>query len=261
MNTTRVQRSTGLGRHAFGPFILDAVTRRLWRDGRPVPLTSKTFDLLLVLVAHRDRVVSKDELLGLVWPDTAVNENNLARQVSSLRRVLGQRPDQHDFIVTVPGQGYRFVATIEDLPASDPGVTADGPARSAAERPLDSGDVSANGEWPWRETAVAALADREDVDASMPPADWRTSGIFIRTIWGVLAIAIATTALWTLRADQEPRRSLQRITFEACHPEPGMIRVALGALHLTDALEVTWGPEPQMLATLRTPRGLVSFGS
>ena len=80
-----------------------------------MPIASKTFDVLVVLLEHRDHVVSKDELLNRVWPDTAVNENNLARQISSLRRVLGQRPDQHDFVVTVPGNGYRFVANVQNV--------------------------------------------------------------------------------------------------------------------------------------------------
>ena len=102
---------------AFGPFVVDTVKRCLFRDGRIVPLTSKTFDVLLVLLERPDQIVSKEELLNHVWPHTAVNENNLARQISSLRRALGQRPDQHDFVVTVPGQGYRFVAAIRELPA------------------------------------------------------------------------------------------------------------------------------------------------
>ena len=85
------------------------------RTGSLVPITSKTFDVLIVLLERRDHTVSKDELLNRVWPETSVNENNLARQVSSLRRALGQRPDQHDFLVTVPGQGYRFVAGVQHL--------------------------------------------------------------------------------------------------------------------------------------------------
>jgi DNA-binding winged helix-turn-helix (wHTH) protein len=108
--------SSGQGAYAFGPFVVDPVTRRLWRDGRLVPITSKMFDVLVVLLEKRDHTVSKDELLNRVWPDTAVNENNLARQISSLRRALGQRPDEHDFVVTIPGHGYRFVAAVQDLP-------------------------------------------------------------------------------------------------------------------------------------------------
>ena len=104
MGDTKREESSGHGGYAFGPFVVDLVKRTLWREGRPVPITSKTFDVLVVLLEHRDHIVSKDELLNRVWPDTAVNENNLARQISSLRRALGQRPDQHDFVVTIPGQ-------------------------------------------------------------------------------------------------------------------------------------------------------------
>ena len=86
--------SPGTIAYAFGAFVADTVTRRLWREGRAVPITAKTFDVLVVLLEHRDRLVTKDELLDRVWPDTAVQENNLARQVSSLRRALGQRPDE-----------------------------------------------------------------------------------------------------------------------------------------------------------------------
>ena len=113
---TRLEGSNGHSGYAFGPFVVDSIKRQLWRERRLVPITSKTFDVLVVLLQHRDHVVSKDELLNRVWPDTAVNENNLARQISSLRRTLGQRPDQHDFVVTIPGNGYRFVATVQDLP-------------------------------------------------------------------------------------------------------------------------------------------------
>ena len=114
--------SSGHGGYAFGPFVVDAVKRTLWRERRLVPITSKTFDVLVVLLEHRDHIVSKDELLNRVWPDTAVNENNLARQISSLRRALGQRPDQHDFVVTIPGHGYRFVASVQHLPEVPIGV-------------------------------------------------------------------------------------------------------------------------------------------
>ena len=110
---------------AFGPFVADAVKRQLWREGTLVPITSKTFDVLVVLLEHRDHIVSKEELLNRVWPETSVNENNLARQISSLRRALGQRPDQHDFLVTVPGQGYRFVGSVHGLPVVPP--EEDGP--------------------------------------------------------------------------------------------------------------------------------------
>ena len=88
MGQAKLEGSSGHGGYAFGPFVVDSVKRRLWRDGRLVPITSKTFDVLIVLLEHRDHIVSKDELLNRVWPNTAVNENNLARQISSLDRFV-----------------------------------------------------------------------------------------------------------------------------------------------------------------------------
>ncbi len=96
--------------YEFGPFRVDSLKRLLLRDGQPVPLTPKAFDILLVFVEHHGEALSKDELMRAVWPDTAVEENNLTRNISSLRKALGEKPNQHQYIVTIPGRGYRFVA-------------------------------------------------------------------------------------------------------------------------------------------------------
>lgn len=97
--------------------------RRLERDGSPIALTPKAFDLLLALVMHRDRALSKDEILSLVWPGSIVEEANLTQQVLLLRRALG---DSSDSVATIPRFGYRFTATVVEeqvggaLPASSP---------------------------------------------------------------------------------------------------------------------------------------------
>jgi adenylate cyclase len=91
----------------FGRFELQARHRRLLHDGEPVTLGARAFDLLLVLAERRDRVVTKAELLDLVWPGLVVEENNLQVQISSLRRLLGAQA-----IATVPGRGYQFTATL-----------------------------------------------------------------------------------------------------------------------------------------------------
>jgi len=98
----------------FGLFRIDVSRRLLLRHGEVVPLTPKAFDILLILVQNRDRVIEKDELMKLVWPDTAVEENNLTRNISSLRRALGERPNEHRYIVTIPGRGYRFTAEVPE---------------------------------------------------------------------------------------------------------------------------------------------------
>jgi len=96
--------------HDFGPFRVDASRRLLFREGNPVPLTPKAFDILLVLLRNADRIVEKDELLRLVWPGTVVEENNLTRNISSLRKALEEGPTDHRFVVTIPGRGYQFAA-------------------------------------------------------------------------------------------------------------------------------------------------------
>ncbi|HWC77676.1 MAG TPA: alpha/beta fold hydrolase, partial [Blastocatellia bacterium] len=91
----------------FGTFRIDANERVLTNEGQPVPLTPKSFDMLLVLVEHSGHVLDKDELMSRVWPDTFVEEANIAVNISRLRKALGPR-----IIETVPRRGYRFTAGV-----------------------------------------------------------------------------------------------------------------------------------------------------
>ena len=100
--------------YAFGPFVLDTGRRQLFRDGAAVPLAPKLLETLLALIEHRHDVISKEQLLSRVWGDTAIEEGGLARNVSLLRRTLGETPDDHRYIVTVPSRGYRFVADVNE---------------------------------------------------------------------------------------------------------------------------------------------------
>ena len=113
--------------YEFGPFCLDGNKKLLWRDSEPVALTPKVLDTLLTLIELRDRVVTKDELLERVWSGTVVEEGGLARNISILRKALGEKPDQHTYIVTVPGKGYRFVAEVRE--AAGTGASAQQPVR------------------------------------------------------------------------------------------------------------------------------------
>ncbi len=97
----------------FCPFRADTVRRLLIRDGQPVPLTSKAFETLEVLIRHRDRVLEKEELLKAIWPDSFVEEANLVQNVSTLRKALCELPGEHRYIATVPGRGYRFVGQVQ----------------------------------------------------------------------------------------------------------------------------------------------------
>jgi len=102
--------------YEFESFRLDVAERLLLRDGEVVPLQPKVFDLLLTLVERHGRLLEKDELMKLVWPDTVVEEANLANNISILRKALGENGQQ--FIETAPKRGYRFVASVKEVAAN-----------------------------------------------------------------------------------------------------------------------------------------------
>ena len=107
-------------RYRFDGFDLDVRTRELrGADGALVSLTAKAFDVLAYLVAQRERFVGKDELLQAVWPGRVVEENNLNQAVSALRRALGTDASEHRFVLTVPGRGYRFIASVAAIADGD----------------------------------------------------------------------------------------------------------------------------------------------
>jgi DNA-binding winged helix-turn-helix (wHTH) protein/tetratricopeptide (TPR) repeat protein len=106
--------------YRFGEFEVDALKRLLLQRARRVSLTPKAFNVLLLLVRRHGEVVRKEELMRDVWPDAIVEEVSLTRNISVLRKLLGEKPDEHKYIMTVPGTGYRFVARVEsDVPSSD----------------------------------------------------------------------------------------------------------------------------------------------
>jgi DNA-binding winged helix-turn-helix (wHTH) protein/TolB-like protein/Tfp pilus assembly protein PilF len=114
---TRTERSL----YEFGGFRVDPVRRRLLRSQEQIPLTPKAFSILLVLLERRGQVVEKEELIQAVWPDTYVTEANLTQNISSLRKALGERANDHHYVVTVPGRGYSFVADVIEIPRESTG--------------------------------------------------------------------------------------------------------------------------------------------
>ncbi len=101
--------------YAFGPFRLDSEKRVLVCDGIPVPLAPKVTETLLLLVQSAGRLVDKDELMKRVWPDAFVEEGNLNKNISILRKFLGERDGGREYIETVPKRGYRFVAPVNEV--------------------------------------------------------------------------------------------------------------------------------------------------
>src|SRR5580693_7703402 len=102
--------------YRFGAFRVEPGARSLTRDEQPVPLAPKAFDLLLYMTRNAGRLLTKEELLGAVWPDSIVEEGNLSQNVFLLRKALGESSKENRYILTIPGRGYQFAATLEAEP-------------------------------------------------------------------------------------------------------------------------------------------------
>ncbi|MEW6130402.1 MAG: winged helix-turn-helix domain-containing protein [Acidobacteriota bacterium] len=111
--------------YAFDEFIVDPQNRLFKRNGQAVSLTTKAFELLLVLVEHNGQVLEKNDLLNRLWPETFVEEINLNVHISYLRKALGESAAHHQYIETLPKRGYRFSATVQAIPIHQESLTAD----------------------------------------------------------------------------------------------------------------------------------------
>jgi DNA-binding winged helix-turn-helix (wHTH) protein/TolB-like protein/Flp pilus assembly protein TadD len=160
--------------YEFGDFRLDTAKRLLRQlDGTIVPLTPRVFETLLYMVEHRGIVLDKERLMDAVWPDSIVEENNLSQNISTLRRIFGETPGSHSYIVTVPGRGYRFVAEVRKQ-------TDNGSATVEAEqatRPTS----------PENRTEAATAKDRQRLGG-------KTGGPLALGVLGVIVLAAAFLA-------------------------------------------------------------------
>jgi DNA-binding winged helix-turn-helix (wHTH) protein/tetratricopeptide (TPR) repeat protein len=134
--------------YEFGPFRVDPEKETLFRAGESVSLTPKTFQILLVLIRNSNEVVTKDDLMKTVWPDTFVEEANLSRNVFMLRKALGESAQDHRYIVTVPGRGYRLAESVQLVPDQELTVIA----ASRSKMQLEMRETR-----PWRWIAIAAV--------------------------------------------------------------------------------------------------------
>ena len=138
--------------YEFGPFQVDPEKELLLRGKEAVALTPKTFQILLVLVRHSQEIVTKEDMLKTVWPDTFVEEANLSRNIFLLRKALGETPQDHQYIVTVPGRGYRFAEDVQLVPQLAPGSELSIVAANHAKV-----EVEVNETRDWRWLALAGL--------------------------------------------------------------------------------------------------------
>src|SRR3954470_4495111 len=102
--------------YEFGKFVLDLNERTLIVDETPIHLPAKEFDTLLLLVEHNGRALTKEEMMSAIWQDSFVEEGNLAKQISRLRKIFNTNGEE--FIETIPKHGYRF--RVADLRRSEP---------------------------------------------------------------------------------------------------------------------------------------------
>jgi DNA-binding winged helix-turn-helix (wHTH) protein/TolB-like protein/Tfp pilus assembly protein PilF len=177
--------------YTFGAFRLDPLEKVLFRGNDPAPLTPKAVETLLVLVERHGHVVTKDELIRIVWPDTFVEENNLAQNISMLRRVLGESGGPQ-FIETVPKRGYRFVGPVVERRANDHGAVA----ASETEPTMQSSAWS----------AAASPATRQGVR--------RGSLMMAFAAAGVAAAILAFVAVWRSMGSTGQLRSIAVMPFE-----------------------------------------------
>ncbi len=139
--------------YEFGEFRLDTQSRILWRAGTVVPLTPKAFDVLVLLIQNAGRIVTKDELMKVVWPDCFVAESNLTQTVFMVRKALDETSDRR-YIINAQGQGYRFLVPVRAT--SDPGPEIEVPANSTQAGSVAELQSNPRVRESWRLVVVAA---------------------------------------------------------------------------------------------------------
>jgi eukaryotic-like serine/threonine-protein kinase len=189
--------------YTFGPFRLDVAGRTLLRGAEAVALTAKAFDTLAILLRHHDRVVEKEELVKLVWPDTFVSDDSLTHSISVLRRALGDDSAQPVYIATIPRRGYRFTAplVIEHATAN---AEAQGSSATKVDEHASAAPASIEAHTPG--TSIAARARRRPFDSLRPlRVGWVVALAIPAMVAVVLALRLVPTATISLPPDATVR--------------------------------------------------------
>jgi TolB-like protein/DNA-binding winged helix-turn-helix (wHTH) protein/Tfp pilus assembly protein PilF len=247
----------------FGPFRLDTVRRLLLRDEAVVALPPKAFDTLLVLVENCDRILEKSELMTAVWPDSFVEEANLTQTVSILRKALGERAGEHRYIVTIPGRGYRFVASVVQPNGQVADLIIE--SRTTAESVAEQQESKSNGEGV--EAEQNPNRQRPDSSNQQQPASrllpdnpvslsrQKLAGWAGRLAMGVAVLALAAIALLAYRylasstqSQASPIRSIAVLPLKNLTGDPaqdyfsdGMTESLITALSKIEGLKIISG--------------------
>lgn len=179
--------------YEFGPFLLDTDERLLMREGRTVPLPPKVFDTLMALVENSGRIIGKDELMQLLWPDTFVEESNLTQNISQLRRALSDGNGDAQYIETIPKRGYRFAIGVKSVEHAN-GLSAEISAVNG-EAGLKSfvNGIATNGHHSAMEFLPAQIA-AEPVQVDPPVLSRKRAAMTISLL--TISLLILSVALW-----------------------------------------------------------------
>jgi eukaryotic-like serine/threonine-protein kinase len=164
---------------SFGSFRLDTANHCLWRDAERVSITPKAYDVLCYLVENSGRLVKPDEMLEAIWADTYVNPEVLRKYILEIRKALGDKTDDPQFVETVPKRGYRFIAPVCD--GSEPTLTA---------------AVEATTSSPTQVTAPSSTLD--DSQLGPPPSSHAAGLRKLGRFWGLGALLAAVLAVLVL---------------------------------------------------------------
>ncbi|MPY91232.1 MAG: hypothetical protein GEU99_25390 [Luteitalea sp.] len=219
--------------YQFGSFLADPVVGRLYYGDDEVPLTPKSLKVLMTLVEHRGQRVDKDELLQLVWPDTFVEPNNLARNISMIRKALHECDGDQEYIITVPNRGYRLAPTVRQIPRAEFAVSTAISPPAEEESDLNAPAVREPkpemGPAPVQQIQAAVAGRATDV-----AEHWRIAwGTFAAAAGFILILGAVAAFLSGSReqADLAPARRLWQLT---------------AAGHLK--AEPSWAPDGQLVA-------------
>ncbi len=216
-------------------FKVDALARSLCREDEVVTLNRRAFDVLLYMVQNPGRVLTRDELLKNVWPDIFVDESSLVQSIYVLRRALDEKPGDNNYIVTLPGRGYQFVAPVQ--------VVAQGNGGNLPELATSVSNTPA-GILLQQQTIRTSVITEENEQRSLPVS--RNRAARLRAVLAIAATAVAgyyawtqfhrgptpttrSTAMSTIGAPVAARRSIAVLGFRnlSGRPEEGWISTAL----------------------------------
>lgn len=228
--------------YEFGEFRLDAAKRLLLRGADEIiPLTPKVFDTLVYFVENRGKVIEKDELMREIWADTIVEENNLNKNISVLRRVLGEKPGEHRFIVTVPGHGYKFVADVSEIAPSEKEKTSE---REMPELSATAGEPAA----PELKSQVSA--DKLSAEERKPEIHDRRRNyqVWLALLGGIIVVGAAFYFWQTpVKPVSSPVRTIAVLPFKSLDAENRNEALELG---MADTLIAKLGGEEVIVRPL-----------